>query len=74
MSSTGKMGKLGSDEAGATVSHSGGADVVDDMRGGVAAAEVIEMTAEEVCVVELSGKEVALWFSTTGEALSRVAQ
>ena len=73
VSSTGKMGKLGSDEAGVTVSHSGGAAAVDDADIGTAAMEAREVLVEATETVEL-GIEVVELTSAAGKALSSVAQ
>ena len=73
VSSTGKMGRLGLDEAGVTVSHSGGAAAVDDAVTGSAAAEVKEVLVESTATVEL-GIEVVELTSAAGTALSSVAQ
>ena len=74
VSSTGKMGRLGSDEAGVTVSHSGGAAAVDDAGTGSAAAAVREVLVKATATVELGGEVVVTLTSAAGKALSSVAQ
>ena len=50
VSPTGKIGEFGSEDAGATVSDSGGAAAVEEAGSGEAAAEVCEETAGAVIV------------------------
>ena len=74
VSSTGKMGRLGFDEAGVTVSHSGGAASVDDAGTGSAAAEMRDVLVEAAATVELGGEVIVALTSAAGKALSSVAQ
>ena len=74
VSPTGQTGELGSDEAGATVSNSGGAEAVAEAGSGDAAAEVADEAPDAVAVPLLSRESDASRSSTAGRACESNAQ